>query len=102
MAGAYGPVHVKGREKQNKSSRWVQRRVKCGGGWSSGICPEPATLRHCVKDSIQGVPAGCLWELLYADDLMFSTESMEELLVKLKKWKSEMDKKGLRGTWVRL
>ena len=39
---------------------------------------------------------GCPWELLYADDLMISAESMEELLVKLKTWKSEMEKKGLR------
>ena len=36
------------------------------------------------------------WELLYVDDLMISAESMEELLVKLKTWKSEMEKKGLR------
>ena len=33
---------------------------------------------------------GCPWELLYADDLMISAESMEELLVKLKTWKTEM------------
>ena len=28
---------------------------------------------------------GCLWELLYADNLMISAESIDELLVKLKK-----------------
>ena len=39
---------------------------------------------------------GCPWELLYADDLMISAESMEELLVKLKTWKAEMERKGLR------
>ena len=39
---------------------------------------------------------GCPWELLYADDLMISAESMEELLVKLKTWKAEMEKKCLR------
>ena len=39
---------------------------------------------------------GCLWELLYADDLMISAESMEELLVKVQTWKTEMEKKGLR------
>ena len=39
---------------------------------------------------------GCPWELLYADDLMISADSMEELLVKLKTWKTEMEKKGLR------
>ena len=39
---------------------------------------------------------GCPWELLYADDLMISPESMEELLVKFKTWKSEIEKKSLR------
>ena len=38
---------------------------------------------------------GCPRELLYADDLMISAESMEELLVKLKTWNLEMEKKGL-------
>ena len=37
---------------------------------------------------------GCPWELLY--DLMISAESMEELLVKVQTWKTEMEKKGLR------
>ena len=40
----------------------------------------------------------CPWELLYADDLMISAESMEELLVKVQTWKTEMEKKGLRVT----
>ena len=31
---------------------------------------------------------GCLWELLYADYLMISSESIEGLLVKLKTWQS--------------
>ena len=39
---------------------------------------------------------GCPWELLYTDDLMISAESMEELLVKVQTWKTEMEKKGLR------
>ena len=38
---------------------------------------------------------GCPWELLYADDLMISAGSKEELLVKVKTWKTEMEKKGL-------
>ena len=39
---------------------------------------------------------GCPWKLLYVDDLMISAESMEELLVKVQTWKTEMEKKGLR------
>ena len=39
---------------------------------------------------------GCPWELMYADDLMISAESMEELLITVQTWKTEMEKKGLR------
>ena len=39
---------------------------------------------------------GCPWEIFYADDLMVSTLSMDELIAKLKTWRSEMEKKGLR------
>ena len=39
---------------------------------------------------------GCPWELLYADDLMISARSKEELLLKVESWKSGMEKKGLR------
>ena len=39
---------------------------------------------------------GCPWEILYPDDLMVSAQSMDELLVKLKTWRSEIEKKGLR------
>ena len=33
---------------------------------------------------------GCPWEILYDDDLMVSAQSMDELLVKFRTWKSEM------------
>ena len=51
---------------------------------------------HCVRGSIKTGLYICPWELLYADDLMISAESMSiaELLVKLKTLKSEMVKKG--------
>ena len=39
---------------------------------------------------------GCPWEILYADDLMVSVQSMDKLLMKLRTWRSEMEKKGLR------
>ena len=39
---------------------------------------------------------GCPWEIFYADDLMVSAQSMDELLVKLRTWRLEMEKKGLR------
>ena len=33
-------------------------------------------------------------ELLYSDDLIISAESMEELLVKWKRWKSDVREEG--------
>ena len=46
---------------------------------------------------------GCPWELLYAKYLMINAQFIDELLVKLKTWKSEVEKKGLRvknyGDW---
>ena len=36
------------------------------------------------------------WELLYADDLVISAETEEGLRMKLNKWKTEMEAKGLR------
>ena len=39
---------------------------------------------------------GTPWELLYADDLVIIAETEEELRLKLSKWKTEMEEKGLR------
>ena len=36
------------------------------------------------------------WELLYADDLVIIADSVEELIEKLKRWKTAMEKRGLR------
>ena len=40
--------------------------------------------------------------LLHADELIISAESIDELLVKLKTWKSDMEKKGLRVNMVKI
>ena len=46
----------------------------------------------CPMSSALGQP----WELLYADDLVISAETEEGLKMKLNKWKTEMEAKGLR------
>ena len=46
----------------------------------------------CLASSALGPP----WELLYADDLVISAETEEGLKMKLNKWKTEMEAKGLR------
>ena len=39
---------------------------------------------------------GCPWELLYAHDLVIVAESLEELKIRLKNWKSRLEEKGLK------
>ena len=39
---------------------------------------------------------GCLWKILYAEDLMVRAQSIDELLAKLRTWRAEMEKKRLR------
>ena len=70
--------------------------IWCLSWFSLALRPKPISLHHCVIGSMQTVPYICPWELLYADDLTISAESMsiEEHLVKLKTLKSEMAKKG--------
>ena len=72
----------------------VRSMVRMSSGYSEELgvkvgvhCPLRfwSTLQHCASGFIQGVPHRLpLGGDLYADDLMISVESMEELQVKLK------------------
>ena len=84
----------------------VRSRVRVGNGYSEefgvavvvhqGSVLSPLLFIIVLEALSRELRTGCPWELLYANDLMISAESMEELLVKLKTWKTEMEKKGLR------
>ena len=82
----------------------VRSRVRVGDGYSEefgvgvgvhqGSVLSPLLFIIVLDALFREFRIGFPWELLYADDLMISAESMEELLVKT--WKTEMEKKGLR------
>ena len=84
----------------------VRSRVRVGDGYSEefgvgvgvhqGSVLSPLLFIIVLEALFREFRTGCPWELLYADDLMISAESMEELLVKVQTWKTEMEKKGLR------
>ena len=84
----------------------VRSRVRVGDGYSEefgvgvgvhqGAVLSPLLFIIVLEALSREFDTGCPWELLYADDLMISAESMEELLVKVHTWKTEMEKKGLR------
>ena len=84
----------------------VRSRVRVGDGYSEefgvgvgvhqGSVLSPLLFIIVLEALSREFRTGCPWELLFADDLMISAESMEELLVKVQTWKTEMEKKGLR------
>ena len=84
----------------------VRSRVRVGDGYSEefgvgvgvhqGSVLSPLLFIIVLEALSREFRTGCPWELLYADDPMISAESMEELLVKVQTWKTEMEKKGLR------
>ena len=84
----------------------VRSRVRVGDGYSEefgvgvgvhqGSVFSPLLFIIVLEALSREFRTGCPWELLYADDLMISAESIEELLVKMQTWKTEMEKKGLR------
>ena len=84
----------------------VRNRVRVGDGYSEefgvgvgvhqGSVLSPLLFIIVLEALSREFRTGCPWELLYADDLMISDGSMEELLVKVKTWKTGMEKKGLR------
>ena len=82
----------------------VRSRVRVGDGYSEefgvgvdqGSVLSPLLFIIVLEALSREFRTGCLWELLYTADLMISAESMEELLVKVQTWKTEMEKKGLR------
>ena len=71
----------------------VTSRVTVGNGYSEefgvavgvhhGSVLSPLLFIIVLEALSREFRTGCPWELLYADDLMISAESMEELLVKL-------------------
>ena len=83
----------------------VRSRVRVGDGYSEefgvgvgihqGSVLSPLLFIIVLEALPREFRTGCPWELLYADDLMISAETMEELLVKVQTWKTEMEKKGL-------
>ena len=83
----------------------VRSRVRVGDGYSEefgvgvgvhqGSVFSPLLFIIVLEALSREFHTGCPWELLYTNDLMISAESMEELLVKVQTWKTEMEKKGL-------
>ena len=83
----------------------VRSRVRVGDGYSEEFCVGvgvhqgsvlcPLLFIIVLEALSREFRTGCPWELLYADDLMISAGSKEELLKKVKTWKTEMEKKGL-------
>ena len=60
----------------------------------SVLCP--ILFAIVLKALSRGFSAGLPWELLYADNLVIMADSLDELSVKLERWKAELSAKGLK------
>ena len=77
MVSAPGPVHVQGCKKPGKSRCWILPVIWCLSWFSSGLCPEPISLYHCVRGSIQTVP----YRLSMGDGKVEDIEHVKEGLI---------------------
>ena len=65
-------------------------------GVHQGSVLSPILLAIVLKALSRGFSDGLPWELLYADDLVIMADSLDELSVKLERWKAELSAKGLK------
>ena len=65
-------------------------------GVHQGSVLSPLQFVAVMEVVTQKVGEGLLWELLYADDLVLVTQSIEELREKVQQWKACMESKGLK------
>ena len=54
------------------------------------------SFHYSLKTLSKEFRTSCPWELLYADDLVLTAETLDLLMEKLKLWKYNMENKGLR------
>ena len=67
-----------------------------GVGVNQGSGLSPLLFTHVLEALSREFRTRVPWELLYAYDLVFFSDSLEECIAKLKAWKAGMERKGLR------
>ena len=65
-------------------------------GVHQGSVLSPILFAIVLKALSRGFSAGLPWELLYADDIVIMADSLDELSVKLERWKAELSAKCLK------
>ena len=74
--------------------------VKGGVHYGSVLSPLLLLLFMVLEALPMEYRTGCPWKLLYADKLFIIATSMEEVIVKLKKWKKGTESKRLRVNYM--
>ena len=65
-------------------------------GFHQGVVPSPLLFIIVMETTYKELKAGCHRELLYADDLVLMTETLEGLKKKLTIWEDNIEAKRLR------
>ena len=72
------------------------KNLMLGVGVHQGSVISPLLFIIVLEALSRSFKSGCPYELLYADDLAIIVSFEEELLLQIKKWKDDMESKGLR------
>ena len=84
----------------------AKTRIRVGSGLSDefavkvgvhqGSVLSPLLFAIAVDVIVEEAREGLMYEILYADDLVIVSETMEELREKFKKWKEALERKGMK------
>jgi len=74
----------------------VTEEFEVGVGLHQGSALSPLLFIIVMDRVSRKVRGGLPWELLYADDLVLMAQDLEELKERLRKWKRDMEAKGMR------
>ena len=77
---------------------YISHKIIFGAPSSGGVlCSACGAFIILVLEALsQEFRTGVPWEPLYADDLAVIADTLEECITKLKAWKKDMEKRGLR------
>ena len=95
MVAAIMALYV-GTKSQVKTEAGTSEEFNIGVGVHQGSVLSPLLFIVVMDEATRGASRGAPWELVYADDLVLTAETEEEVLEAFEGWRVEMEARGMR------